>query len=102
MVRRAGPAALPPGVAAELRGARASAEGTVLLCRRARYAVPALVDGRTALVVGPRGRFLYVLWITVEADRVAAYEVIADPARLRGLEPAVLEAPPVVASPSVP
>lgn len=102
MVRRADPAALPPGVAAELRGARAVAQGTVLLRRRARFAVPALVDGRTGLAVAPRGRLLYVLRVTVEGDRVTAYEVIADPARLRGLEPAVLEAPPAVASPSVP
>ncbi|MEU9451042.1 sigma-70 family RNA polymerase sigma factor [Streptomyces sp. NPDC048277] len=90
VVRRADPAALPPGVAAELRGARAVAEGTVLLRRRARFAVPALVDGEVGLLVAPRGRLLYVLRVTVEGDRVAAYEVIAEPARLRRLELAVL------------
>ncbi|MEU1165660.1 sigma-70 family RNA polymerase sigma factor [Streptomyces sp. NPDC005921] len=99
VVRRADPAVLPPGMATELRGARAVAEGTVLLRRRARFAVPALVDGRVGLVVAPRGRLLYVLRVSVEGDRVAAYEVVADPARLRGLELAVLDAP---ASPSVP
>ncbi|RPE46275.1 RNA polymerase sigma-70 factor (ECF subfamily) [Streptomyces sp. Ag109_O5-1] len=93
VVRRADPAARPPGVPAELRGARAVAEGTVLLRRRARFAVPVLVDGRVGLAVAPRGRLLYVLRVTVEGDRVAAYEVVADPALLRGLELAVLDAP---------
>ncbi|MFE2069354.1 sigma-70 family RNA polymerase sigma factor [Streptomyces sp. NPDC059467] len=93
VVRRADPATLPPGVPAELRGARAVAEGTVLLRRRARFAVPVLVDGRVGLAVAPRGRLLYVLRVTVEGDRVAAYEVVADPALLRGLELAVLDAP---------
>ena len=99
VVRRADPAVLPPGMATELRGARAVAEGTVLLRERARFAVPALVDGLAGLVVAPRGRLLYVLRVTVEGDRVAAYEVVADPARLRALELAVLDAP---ASPWVP
>ncbi|MEU9346141.1 sigma-70 family RNA polymerase sigma factor [Streptomyces sp. NPDC048278] len=93
VVRHADPATLPPGVAAELRGARAVAEGTVLLRERARSAVPALVDGRVGLVVAPRGRLLYVLRFTVEGDRVAAYEVVADPVRLGRLEVAVLDVP---------
>ncbi|MFJ9705190.1 hypothetical protein [Streptomyces sp. NPDC101234] len=66
----------------------------MLLRRRARFAVPVLVDGRVGLAVAPRGRLLYVLRVTVEGDRVAAYEVVADPALLRGLELAVLDAPP--------
>ncbi|MFD8717360.1 hypothetical protein ACFV2H_04830 [Streptomyces sp. NPDC059629] len=90
VVRRADPAALP----AELRGARAVAEGTMLLRRRARFAVPVLVDGRVGLAVAPQGRLLSVLRVSVEGDRVAAYEVVADPALLRGLELAVLDAPP--------
>ncbi|MFF5139889.1 sigma factor-like helix-turn-helix DNA-binding protein [Streptomyces sp. NPDC013157] len=93
VVRHADPATLPPGMATELRGARAVAEGTVLLRERARFAVPALVDGRVGLVVVPRGRLRYVLRVTVEGDRAAAYEVVADPVRLRGLEAAVLDAP---------
>lgn len=38
VVRRADPAALPPGAAAELHGARAVAEGTVALARRSQFA----------------------------------------------------------------
>ncbi|MEU6196218.1 hypothetical protein [Streptomyces sp. NPDC047061] len=51
------------------------------------------MDGRVGLVVAPRGRLRYVLRVTVEGDRGAAYEVVADPARLRGLELAVPDVP---------
>ncbi|MEU9209851.1 hypothetical protein AB0D27_18335 [Streptomyces sp. NPDC048415] len=43
------------------------------------------------LVVAPRGRLLIALTLTVEGERITAYEVIADPVRLRGLDPAALE-----------
>ena len=99
VVRRADPAALPPGVAAELRGARAVAEGTVLLRNRARFAVPALVGGDVGLVVAPRGRLLYAVTVTVEGGRISSYEVIATPARLHALGLGVLDAPGV-SSPS--
>ncbi|MFJ1886636.1 MULTISPECIES: sigma-70 family RNA polymerase sigma factor [unclassified Streptomyces] len=90
VVRRSDPAVLPPGAAAELRGARAVAEGTALLAHRSQLAELALVDGTVGLVVAPRGRLLIALTFTVEKDRIAAYEVIADPARLRRLDLAVL------------
>ena len=90
VVRHAEPAALPPGVPAELRGDRAVAEGTVLLRDRARFAALALVDGDVGIVVAPGGRLLLALRVTVEGGRVAAYEVIADRGRLRGVEVAVL------------
>ncbi|WP_128435794.1 sigma-70 family RNA polymerase sigma factor [Streptomyces cyaneus] len=98
VVRRADPAALPPGVATELRGARAVAEGTVLMRDRARFAVPVLVGGDVGLVVAPLGRLLYVVTATVRGGRISSYEVIADPARLRALDLAVLD-PPGVNSP---
>ncbi|MFE5032583.1 hypothetical protein [Streptomyces sp. NPDC056683] len=41
----------------------------------------------------PRGRLLHVLRVTVQGDRVAAYEVVAGPVRLRGLELTVLDVP---------
>jgi RNA polymerase sigma-70 factor (ECF subfamily) len=89
VVRRADPAVLPPGAPAELRGARAVAKGTVLLRERARHAAPALVDGEVGAVVAPGGRLLCVLRIEVVGERVAAYEVIAAPERLRRLKLAV-------------
>ncbi|MFE0024972.1 sigma-70 family RNA polymerase sigma factor [Amycolatopsis sp. NPDC059021] len=86
VVRRADPATLPPGVAAEVRGARAVAEETIVLRRNSQVAEPALVDGSVGLVVAPYGRLVLALTITVEDDRIAAYEVISDPARLRRLD----------------
>ncbi|MEU6417120.1 sigma-70 family RNA polymerase sigma factor [Streptomyces spiralis] len=93
VVRRADPAALPAGVPAELRGARAVAEGTVALRHRARFAAVALVDGRVGAVVAPHGRLLFAVAIAVRDDRIASYEVIAAPERLRLLPLAVLDVP---------
>lgn len=89
VVRRADRAALPPGAPAEVRGARAVAEGTLVFGRRAQYAEPALIDGAVGIVVAPYGRLCLALTFTVERDRITAYEVIADPARLRRLTLAV-------------
>jgi RNA polymerase sigma-70 factor (ECF subfamily) len=89
-VRRADPAVLPPGRAPEVRGARAVAEEVAVFGHNARFAEPALVDGEVGAVVAPHGRLLLALVVTVEGERVAGYEVVADPARLRGLELAVL------------
>ena len=90
VVRHADPAVLPPGVAAELRGARAVAEGTVLLRHRTRFASLALVDGDVGVVVAPGGRLLLALRVRVEGGRVAAYEVVAGREGLRGVEVGVL------------
>ncbi|WP_280441840.1 sigma-70 family RNA polymerase sigma factor [Nocardia brasiliensis] len=92
VVRVADPAALPAGMAAIVRGAQAVARETVLLQRRSRVAALALVDGAVGLVVAPRGKLLLALVVTVRAERVAGYEVIADPARLRALDLGVLPA----------
>ncbi|GAA0460740.1 sigma-70 family RNA polymerase sigma factor [Streptomyces olivaceiscleroticus] len=89
VVRRADPAALPPGAATVLRGARAVAEGTLVFGRRARDAEPALVNGAPGVVVAPAGRLVLVLTLAIEHDRITAYEVIADPARMRRLDLAV-------------
>jgi hypothetical protein len=40
-------------------------------------------------VIAPYGRLLLAIAITVRDDRVAEYEMIADPARLRALDLAV-------------
>ncbi|WP_454198761.1 sigma-70 family RNA polymerase sigma factor [Nocardia sp. Marseille-Q1738] len=90
VLRTADPAALPAGLPATVRGASAVARETVLLRRRSRLAVPALVDGGVGILVAPHGRILLALTVAVRGDRVAAYEVIADPARLRRLPITVL------------
>jgi RNA polymerase sigma factor (sigma-70 family) len=90
VVRRADAAAVPPGGATEVRGARAVAEGTVVLARRSQFAELALVNGTVGVVVAPSGRLLLALTFTVEEDKIAEYDVIADPARLQQLDLAVL------------
>ncbi|GAA4532013.1 sigma-70 family RNA polymerase sigma factor [Amycolatopsis samaneae] len=99
VVRRADPATLPPGVPAEVRGARAVAEETIVLRRNSRVAEPALVDGSVGLVVAPYGRLVLALVITVSGDRIAGYEVIADPARLRCLDLSLVDDPVPVGTP---
>jgi RNA polymerase sigma factor (sigma-70 family) len=91
VVRRADRAALPPDKDAVVRGASAVARETLVFGRRARYAEAALVDGAVGVVVAPHGRLSLVLAVTVVDDRVVAYDVIADPARLRDLDLAVLD-----------
>jgi RNA polymerase sigma-70 factor (ECF subfamily) len=93
VVRRADPAVLPAGRPTEVRGAGTVAEEITMFGRPARYAEPALIDGAVGAVVAPRGRLLLAIAVTVTADdRVAAYELIADPDRLRRLALAVLPA----------
>ena len=89
VVRRADRLALPAGAPAEVRGARAVAEGTRLFATRARLARPALVDGAPGLVVAPRGRLELALAFGVEGERIVEIDVIADPERLRELDLAV-------------
>ncbi|MFI0409125.1 sigma-70 family RNA polymerase sigma factor [Actinomadura sp. 3N508] len=91
VVRRADAAALPPGRDPVARGAGTVAREIGLFGRRARHAEPALVDGRAGAVVAPHGRLQLAIAITVRDGRVAEYELIADPVRLRGLDLAVLD-----------
>ncbi|MEU8871283.1 sigma-70 family RNA polymerase sigma factor [Streptomyces javensis] len=91
VVRRADRAALPEGVPTMASGARAVAEETAGFAPRARFAESALVNGSVGVVVAPRGRLLLALTVTVEDGRIAAYEVIADPARLSELELGLLD-----------
>jgi RNA polymerase sigma-70 factor (ECF subfamily) len=86
VVRRADLAALPPGRAAVVRGARSVAEEVTVFGARSRYAAAALVDGDVGIVVAPHGRLQLVLAVEYAGDRIAAYELIADPSRLAQLE----------------
>jgi RNA polymerase sigma-70 factor (ECF subfamily) len=83
VVLRSDPAALRPGVPAEIRGAadvatRAAAGG-------ARATQPALVNGSVGVVVAPLGRLMMVLDFTIVNGRIRAIEAIADPDRLQSL-----------------
>jgi RNA polymerase sigma factor (sigma-70 family) len=93
VVRRADRAAVPARLPAVLRGARAVAEETATNARRARFAVPALVNGTVGAVLAPRGRLVLAFALTIRDDKITELDVIADPQRLRGLELAVLPSP---------
>jgi RNA polymerase sigma-70 factor (ECF subfamily) len=72
-----------PGLASEVRGARAVAE---LFKGRARGARPALINGAPG-AVWTRGRELRAAFLfTVERDKVTTIEVIVDPGRLDELD----------------
>ena len=90
VVRVADPAVLPPGVPTVVRGATEVAKETVLLRDRSLTAGPALIDGEIGIVVAPHGSLAAVLLLTVIGNRVAAYEVVADPARLHALTVTVM------------
>jgi RNA polymerase sigma-70 factor (ECF subfamily) len=75
----------------EALGARAVAGRALAYSRNARFAQPALVDGAVGVVVAPRGRLLLVLAFTFRGGKVVEVDVLADPARLRRLDLAVLD-----------
>jgi len=91
VVRTADPQALPAGAAVEVRGAEVVARETVGLRRRARHTGIALVDGTVGVVAVVRGRLVLALTVRVDGDRIAAYDVVADPARLAALDVSVLD-----------
>ena len=91
VVRRADRAAIPAGRALQVRGARTVAEEIAIFGARARFAVPALVNGDVGIVVAPHGRLLLALAVTVAHGKITGYELIAEPARLAQLELAVLD-----------
>jgi RNA polymerase sigma-70 factor, ECF subfamily len=91
VVLRADRGALAPGLSREIRGARAVAEGALTFSRLAGSARPALVNGAAGIVAfDPRGRLFSVMGFTVTRGKIAEINVLADPARLRQLDLALL------------
>ncbi len=68
------------------RGARLVAEQALLFSQFARYAQPALVNGAWGLVTVREGQPVSVMGLTIRAGRIVELNILADPARLRGLE----------------
>lgn len=92
VVRRAEPAALRPGMPAEVRGAREVAEEVPLFTRRAELAEAALINGAVGIVIAaPQGRLLYAITLRIVDGRVTAFEAIADPERFERLDLAALD-----------
>ncbi len=79
---------VPAGAALEVRGAAAVA---ARFAGRAQIARPALVNGAVGLVVAPGGRLAMVMDVTFARGKIAAIEVIAEPARLRHVDLAALD-----------
>jgi RNA polymerase sigma factor (sigma-70 family) len=80
-----------PGASRVVRGARDVAEGALAFAELARFARPALVNGAAGLVVAPHGQPFSVMGFTVSRGRIVEIDILADPARLRRLDLAVLD-----------
>jgi RNA polymerase sigma factor (sigma-70 family) len=91
VVLTADAAAAPSGVPVTIRGAAAVARGARAAAVRSRYSRVALVNGTLGIVMAPRGRLTVVLAFTIGDDKISRIDVIADPARLAGLDLAVLD-----------
>ena len=90
VVIRADRTAAPAEGSREVRGARACAKQALAYSRFAHFARPALVNGAVGVVVAPRGRLFRVLHFTLTRGKIVQIDVVADPARLRQLDLAVL------------
>ncbi len=90
VVVRLDSAAGAPGTPREIRGARAWAQGAIAYAKASRLARAALIDGEPGLILAPRGRLLQALKFTFADGKIAQAEIIAEPARLRELDIAVL------------
>jgi RNA polymerase sigma factor (sigma-70 family) len=93
VVVRADGGAVPAGASRVVRGAAAVAEQTLTaggFSRLARIAQPALVNGAAGVVVARGGQLSAVVGFTVRRGKIVEIGVLADPARLRQLDLAVL------------
>ena len=79
------------GLSGDIRGAQAVAEQTLTFSRLSPFVRPALVNGAAGVVVAPHGRPFAVMGFTVGRGKVVEINVLADPARLRRLDLAVLD-----------
>ena len=85
VVLRADLGAVPAGASRRVRGAPAVAEQALSFAWRARFAYPALVNGAAGLLVATRDRPFAVMGFTIVRGRIVEIDILADPARLRGL-----------------
>jgi hypothetical protein len=84
-------AASRPEAPREIRGARNWAKGAIAFSRQLAGGVqPMLVNGEVGLVWAPGGRVARVLRFSTKNGRIATVDVIADPARVREFDLAVL------------
>jgi RNA polymerase sigma-70 factor (ECF subfamily) len=67
------------------------AERALTFARLSPFVRPALVNGAAGVVVAPRGRPFSVMGFTVSRGKIVEIDAVADPARLRQLDLAVLD-----------
>jgi RNA polymerase sigma factor (sigma-70 family) len=91
VVLRADVGAGPAGALREVRGAQAVAEQALTFSQFAHFARPALVNGAAGVVVFQRGRPFSVMGFTVTRGKIVEIDILADSARLRQLNLAVLD-----------
>jgi hypothetical protein len=89
VVLRADRAAVDAGAPREVRGALDVAD---TCSGRARFARPALVNGAVGALWAPGGRPRVVFGFTVRRGKIVEIDILADPARLRQLDLAILDA----------
>ena len=70
----------------ETRGARLVAEETLRYAQFTAFGRPALINGAVGLVAGDGDRVYSVAAYTVVEGRIAEIDILADPARLKGLD----------------
>ena len=88
---RADAEAVPGATPVLMQGVETVARAAMASSARARFTQPALVNGAVGLVMAPRGRLFVVLSFSFADGKIRGIEVIADSARLRLLDLAVLE-----------
>jgi RNA polymerase sigma factor (sigma-70 family) len=81
----------PAGASRTLRGARPVAEQALAFSRRASSAQPVLVNGTAGVVATAHGRPVAVMSFTVGRGRIVEIDILADVARLRRLDLAILD-----------
>lgn len=86
VVRRVDAVLVPPGVATEVRGARAVAEETRMFAHRAAFGVVVQVDGGVGVAIAPRGHLLAVLRLRFDGAPIGEIDIVGDPNRLRKCE----------------
>jgi RNA polymerase sigma-70 factor, ECF subfamily len=79
------------GAPSEIHGAENWARGAIAYVKAAKFVQAALINGAVGLVWAPRGRLLRVMTCTVNGGKITEVEIIADPARLRELDLAILQ-----------
>ena len=81
----------PARLTTVITGAQAVAGQAITFGRLYPFARPALINGAAGVVVAAHGRPLSVMAFTVTAGRIAAIDVLADPARLQALDLTILD-----------